>query len=330
MAQDRFSVQLPPPAPRTKEAYFAPTALPQCRPVPRLGLGTAGLAGVWGPVKREESIAVLHEAWRQGHLLTDTSPNYADAEVVVGEALASWTGEAPVLLTKLEGYDNYAPPAFAADWAASMQKQFETSTKRFGGRKIDGLAMHDPDCSAASFQPACAAFLHKLTNDRKINCVGLGGGGARLQCAHLSNPFLSYIITFKRVSAVTLQGLLDVVPAARQAGAKVIVASPAMMGLLGSKYDAFIQAPPTHLDAVFIARAKRVKAIADQAGLPLARLSLRFVLSIPSVDFVLAGGCTPAEWADCKLAYDQGPLPVDVFNAVWNEATVGDEPASGG
>ncbi|MCE9590700.1 MAG: aldo/keto reductase [Planctomycetes bacterium] len=330
MSRPNIRVELQPSGPRPREDFFAPAALLGCRPVPRLGLGTAGLAGIWGPVKRDESIQVLHESWRQGHLLTDTSPNYADAEVVLGEALASWKGEAPVLLTKLEGYDHYAPPAFAADWAASMIKQFEESTRRFGGRKIDGLAMHDPDAAHPLFQPACAEFLRLCLNNRKIGCAGMGGGGPHLQAAHLSHPLLSYIITFKRVSAVTLQGMTDVVPAARHAGAKVIVASPAMMGLLGSKYGEFIVTPPPHLDAVFVTRAKKVKAMADAAGLPLSRLALRFVLSIPVVDFVLTGACTPAEWADSKLAYDEGPLPADLYRSVWRAATEGEEPYSGG
>lgn len=325
-----FRVSLPPMLPCSREQYFAPAALHRCRPVPRMAMGTAGLAGVWGPVKREESIAVLHEAWRQGHLLTDSSPNYADAEVVVGEALASWKGEDPVLLTKLEGYDHYAPPTFAADWPKSLALQLETSTKRFGGRKIDGLAMHDPERSDPLYQPACTALLRRCLDDRKVNCVGLGGGGPFLQTAHLAHPLLSYIITFKRISAVTLQGLTDVVPAAHAAGAKVIVASPAMMGLLGSKYDEFMAKAPSHLDRVFLDRAKQIKTLADEAQLTLARLSLRFILSIPVVDFVLAGACTPSEWRDCKLAYDEGPLPADLFKAVWQVATTGEEPASGG
>lgn len=317
--------------PLTRSEFFAARPLADGRAVSRLGLGAAGLAGVWGKVDRGESVRVLLDAWEQGFLLTDTSPNYGDAELVVGEAIAQTPRrDLPMLLTKLEGYPNYEPPAFAPDWRACFAKQFETSLSRFHGRRIDGLAMHDPNCAPPEFQDRCAEFLEAALRRGDIAAGGIGGGGAANHVKWLQSPAVRYVITFKRIAALTLQGLRDTVPAAKARRASVIVASPLFMGLLGSMYDTFQQTASRGIQPEFVRKAARVRAVADQAGLSLSHLGTRFVLSIPSVDFMLAGAISPAEWRDTLAAYHAGPLPGDLYQAVWEIADDPADPESGG
>ena len=61
-----FDVSLPVSGPLSHEDYFAerpPVAgLPPCR---RLGLGCAGLGGCRGERDPQESIEILHSAWRR-------------------------------------------------------------------------------------------------------------------------------------------------------------------------------------------------------------------------------------------------------------------------
>ena len=70
--------------------------------------------------------------------------------------------------------------------------------------------------------------------------------------------------------------------------------------------------------------------LADDAAIPLSQLAIRFVLSMPAVDFVLAGAARPAEWEDTRLAYEAGPLPTDLYRQVWANAQRGLEPDTGG
>lgn len=317
--------------PLSRSEFFAARPLAGGRAVARLGLGTAGLAGVWGDVDREQSVRVLLDAWEKGFLLTDTSPAYGDAEVVVGNAIARTPRrDLPLLLTKLEGYPDYEPPKFAADWRASFTRQFETSLSRFHGRRIDGLAMHDPNCAPPEFQPECAAFLEAAMKKGDIATGGIGGGGAVHHLRWLDRPAVRYVITFKRIAALTLQGLRDTAPTAKARRASVVVASPLFMGLLGSMYEKFQQKPSRGIQAEYVRKAVKVKALADQAGLGLSQLGTRFVLSIPSVDFMLAGAISPAEWRDTLTAYQAGPLSEDVYKAVWAVADDPNDPESGG
>ncbi|MBM3441110.1 MAG: hypothetical protein FJX89_00260 [Bacteroidetes bacterium] len=46
----------------------------------RIALGTAGLAGLWGPVDRREALRTIHMALEAGILHLDTAPAYVDAE----------------------------------------------------------------------------------------------------------------------------------------------------------------------------------------------------------------------------------------------------------
>ena len=56
----------------------------------RLVLGTAGLGGAWSPIDPAESVATILRALESGITRLDTAPAYAQAEVLVGEALRQW------------------------------------------------------------------------------------------------------------------------------------------------------------------------------------------------------------------------------------------------
>lgn len=324
-----FDVNLPVPHPRSEADFFANPEFGKGLPrVPRLALGTAGLGGVWGTKDENESVDVLHDAWTRGFLLTDTSPNYANAENVVGNALRKWTGAAPILTTKTEGYKHYEP-GDGEQWIDSMTRQYDESVKRFG-RPIDGLAMHDANSALPSFEVDCPPFVKKKKAVGEIKLVGMGGSGPDIQLRQMATGAYDYIITFKRICAISLQAMTDVIPAAQKHNTRVLVGSAVFMGLLGGKYDQFIKEPPSHMDPVFIERAKKLKVLGDKAGISLSQLSLRFVLSVPGVDFVLAGCGRPSTWQDSLTAYEAGPLKADLFADVWHIAQSGAEPMTGG
>ena len=327
-----FDVDLPVDGPLTRDAFFGDRAIHGLRPCKRLAVGMARAGGVWGDVHFQESIAVLHAAWSSGCLLVDTAPAYADgkADELLGRALKEWHGERPVVLAKIEGYPEFAPPGYAADWTASATKQLETTRRHLGDAAIDGLAMHDAEQAPREFQEPCFAFMQEQKHRGAIKAIGMGGGRPTIQTRWLRTGRCDYTIVFKQISAVTLQGLTDTAPLARRHGTTLIAASPVMMGLLGSKHEEYLRERPDHITEACVERSRKVNALARGAGISLPRLALRFVLSVPSVDFVLAGPCTIAEWGDARAAYEEGPLSSDLYAAVWKIAQEGTEPLIGG
>ncbi len=316
--------------PLTSTDYFSPRMIAGLRPCLRLGMGTAGVGGMHGPADFEEAIRVLHDAWSNGYLLVDTSPHYAKADAVLGQALQQWKGDPPVICTKLEGYPRFMPPEYAKSWRESLVKQFEESLQHLGGRQIDGLAMHDAETAPPGFQVECHQFLADLITRGEIGAAGLGGGGPALQLRYLDTGQYRYAITYMRLTALSIQALCDIVPACRRIQAGVIVGSPIHMGFLGDQFEHYLSNPPQHVPPAFVSRAKLLKRLADDAGMRLTHLALRFAWSVPYADFVLTGSSNLAAWRDTKAAFENGPLPADLYRRVWQIAQHGMEPINGG
>ena len=135
-----------------------------------------------------------------------------------------------------------------------------------------------------------------------------------------------------RINAVSLQGLTDLVPLAREHGASIFAASPMLMGFLGSRFDEYVsQRPLVHgLPESFAERGLRLRELAEKAGMTLSRLAVRFLLSMPAADFVIVGASRPQTWADCRAAYEAGPLDADLYADVWRNAQRGPEFVCGG
>jgi aryl-alcohol dehydrogenase-like predicted oxidoreductase len=244
---------------------------------------------------------------------------YTKGEAVLGEALSSWKGTRPVVNTK----------TLRSPDVLAVRERFEESERALG--TVDMLAVHDaePDYPSAAVTDT-VGFVRELLDAGRIRAAGQGGGGPVVQSQWLPNGPFGYVITHLRLDAVSLQALDDLVPLAERLGAAVFAASPLHLGLLGSNYRVFSEYPQQRLPEVMVERARTVKRLADEWAIPLTHLGLRFVLSLPMVNVVISGAVTPEEWADCQAAYEAGPLPIELYEAVWKNACQGAEPLVGG
>ena len=312
--------------PLDREAFFARRSPAASLPAsPRLAFGTAWLATRTQDDAVEEAVATLHEAWDSGFLLTDTARKYGRAEEFVGRALQSCAGARPIICTKFGdegGRQDYTPPGLA--------RQLDESRATFGGRDPDFVAVHEPELCPDGERDGCIQYVHELVESGRLAGAGLGGGGPVVQRRWIEQGAFSYVITYHRISAVTLQGLSDTVPLARRHGALLVAASPLYSGLLGSRHDELLAERPAHIPPSHLDRAAELRKLAGQAGIALSQLALRLVLSVSAVDYVLAGASDREEWRDCVKAYEAGPLDSDLFAAVVRIAQTGEEPQTGG
>ena len=311
--------------PLDEQTFFASTppatGLPACR---RLAFGTAGIGGSWGERVDADGVEVLHDVWASGFMLTDSAKKYGRAESIIGQALATWTGDAPVIATK---FGDEGPKR--DDTPAGLDRHLADSAAKFGGRHPDMVALHEPHMVTGQARATAIEHIRTLLSAGRISAAGLGGGGPEAQKDYINSGVFRYAITFLRVNAVTLQGLADTVPQARAKGVKVFAASPLHMGLLGARYDIIREQKPSYGADVFFDRAAAQRRVAEEAGIAVTQLALRFLLSMPAIDYVLAGASRMSEWLDCKAAYEAGPLPADVYEAVWRNAQQGSEPYVG-
>lgn len=307
--------------PRSRDEFFAAhPPIPGLRSCKRLAIGTARVAPHYRTAMHEDAIRTLHAAWQAGFLLTDTAPAYGKAELLLSEAIARWNGDPPVVATKTKQW----PTDFR-----SIQGTFDKSLQTLG--PVDLVAVHDSkeDVPEALLR-AVVDFLKKQVEDGIVKGLGVGGGGPISQGRWLQTGAFTYIITHNRLGALSLQGLADTIPQARRHGASVWAASPLFMGLLGNIQSADLDVLKGYLPPVFFARAEKVKQLASDLSLPASQLALRFLLSMPMVDIVVTGPANPQEWADCRAAYEAGPLPAELYAKLWQAAQEGEETITGG
>lgn len=323
MNNTTFDLSLPVDDPLTPDTFFAERSVTNgIKPCRRLACGTAGLADAVEGDRLEQAITTLHDMWDAGFLFVDTAPLYGNAECVVGEALRRWRGPQPIVNTKFgreaDGHRDHDP-----QWLA---KSFDRSVQRLEGSRIDMLAVHEPERCPDTYREDCIEMVKNLQAQGVPTAVGLGGGGPAVRQWLPSGAF-QYIITYCRVNALSLQGLTDAVPLAQRFGVSVLVASPTFFGLLGSRHEELMAKQG---QSVFAQRAQACFRLADEAYLSVPQMAIRFVLSMPTVDFVLCGPAGPTEAADCREAYEAGPLPADLYHTLWQTAQEGTEPLMGG
>lgn len=140
----------------------------------RVALGTWAIGGwLWGGTDEAESIRTIHAALDAGVNIIDTAPVYGfgRSEEIVGKALASWSGPAPLTATKA-----------ALEWTADgkvvrnstpqrIAAEVEDSLRRLQVERIDVYQVHWPD-ERVPLEDTAAEML-RLKEAGKIAAIGV-------------------------------------------------------------------------------------------------------------------------------------------------------------
>lgn len=246
--------------------------------VPAIGIGTSGSYEV--PLTSPEFTAlkdVLKTFFDGGGSVIDTSPNYSNAEDVVGALLAEggWRDRC-FLATKL-----------AADDQAALEAQWADSKRRLRTEKVELLQVHNLRNLAQAWP-----YARKLKDAGQTRYVGLTHyverGHADL-VAQMRKDKPDFVQVNYSVSAP--QAATTVFPVARELGVAVIVNRAFDDGKLFSAVS-----------------GKPLPGWAAEVGVTSwAQLFLKFVLSHPAVTVVIPATGKPDRQAD-NLKGGMGPL----------------------
>jgi aryl-alcohol dehydrogenase-like predicted oxidoreductase len=282
-----------------------------------LALGLAGVGGAWGPVDAAVGLDTVRLALEKGVEAFDAAPSYGTAERLLGAALSTWRGPRPVISTKvgrkpardgLEIKFDYTP--------ASMRSSLERSLELLQVPQVDLLFLHEPEFVPREERARVVATLRQLQADGLARRLGLAGGHGEGWDGYIESGGFDVVMLFRRLDPCIFDGLAADVPRARAAGLATYEASPLHMGLLGSRYDEFMQNRPDWLWPKSVERAVRLRALAERSGLTLPELAHRFVFGAAEIDRVVIGARNPAELLDALAAWRAGPLPAELFDAV--------------
>ena len=117
------------------------------RTVSKLGFGAMGFAGWFGPQDEGEAVRALHYALDSGVTFVDTARLYGESEAVVGRALRSWSGEPPIVATKVESLGTRRRWGMPVDVEqvfprGQVRASAHRSLKELGVDRLDLLQMH--------------------------------------------------------------------------------------------------------------------------------------------------------------------------------------------
>ncbi|MCO8303331.1 aldo/keto reductase [Streptomyces sp. RKCA744] len=305
------------------------TALPGV-PVPlsRLVLGTMTFGDT---VDRAGAAAMLDTALDAGVTGVDTANAYAggSTETILADLLPG-RRDRLVLATKA-GMPHPDTGDHAPLSARGMRAALEGSLRRLGTDYVDLFYLHQPDRSTPLEETL--GTVAEFVAEGKIRALGVSNYAA-WQIAEVSHT-AERVGAPRPVVAQQLYNLLarrieeEYLEYAATSGLRTMVYNPLGGGLLTGRHQ-FAEQPrsgrfgDSRLAAMYRQRywdpglfeaVRSLSRIAEEAGIPLVDLSLRWLLGRDGVDALLLGGSRVEHLRANLAAATAGPLPADVTAA---------------
>lgn len=286
----------------------------------RLVYGTSGLGGVWGQVDPDESVDCLLYAFEQGITSLDTSPSYSNSELYVGKALRRWTGERPFISTKVGRLQATTAHDAKLDYSVKgMQTSLQRSLDLLGVESVDLLFLHEPQWVPLDRIDEILDTLQSFKEAGYTKMLGIGGNPSVAFRPYIRSDLFQVVSSFCKMDASTLTIFEEDMPIFQAQNLAVYAASALHFSLLGNRFEAFTQHPPTNDEYITsreIGNAIRVNAIARRLGIPLPTLAQRYLFSIAEATRVVIGARTIRQIQHTISDWQQGALPVSVFNEI--------------
>lgn len=297
-------------------------------PPSRLVLGTMTFGDT---ADRDTAAELLDIALDAGITAVDTANGYAGgaSESLLGELLQGRRDR--VHLATKAGIPHPDQEGHAPLSPAGLRKALEGSLKRLGTDHVDLFYLHQPDRTTPIGETLTT--IAELTAEGKIGALGVSNYAA-WQIAELS-CVADELDAPRPVVAQQLHNLLarrieeEYVEYAAVSGLRTMVYNPLGGGLLTGRH-AFGELPDDgrfgssrvaemyrarYWDEGLFAAVAELTVIADEAGIPLAELALRWLLDRPSTDALLLGSSRTAHLTANLAAAGKGALPADVAAA---------------
>ncbi|HEY9329411.1 MAG TPA: aldo/keto reductase [Streptomyces sp.] len=294
----------------------APKRLPFT--LPRLGLGTAPLGGLFEDVSDEDAAATLEAAGAAGMTYFDTAPRYGHglAEQRLGRLLGPSGVTAPVISTKtgwlLRPRPDGSPGEVITDWTErGIRESLESSLTRLGRSSVDILYLHDPDHYPDEIRRTAYPAVRRLRDEGLIKAIGFG--------MNHSGPLASYVAEFEvdvvliagRLTLLDHEALTALLPVCARTGTSVVVGGVFNTGLLADPSpDAMFNYRPA--PAQMVERARQCRALCDAYEVPIHAAAIQFPLLHPAVDSVVLG-CRSAAEVTTNAAAARFPVPEELW-----------------
>lgn len=275
-----------------------------------VGLGTWQLGADWGEVDDKEALSVLEAAAESGVTFFDTADVYGDgrSEATIATFLSSRPDLHVLVATKMGRRVEQTPENYVLD---NFRDWNDRSRRNLGVDRVDLVQLHCPPASVYSSDAVFDA-LDTLVAEERVAAYGVSVETCAEALTAISRPNVASVQII--LNPFRMKPLLEVLPAAREAGVGIIARVPLASGLLSGKYtkdtvfaaddhrtynrhgEAFDQGETfSGVDyATGVEAAAEFAALAPEGFTP-AQLALRWIIEQPGVTTVIPGARNPRQ-----------------------------------
>ena len=260
-----------------------------------------------GGVAREQARACVKAAFEAGINFIDTANVYGRgaSETLLGEVLRDYPRSSYVLATKV-----YFPMSDTDRGlsAAQIHKQIDASLGRLQTDYVDLYQCHRYD-QDTPLQETMGA-LAQAVQAGKARHIGFSEWPIEQIRASLELPGVPrWVSSQPQYSMIWRAPEAQVIPLCQAQGISQIVWSPLAQGVLTGKYEPGQSPPPDSraasdemntfigqlMDDRVLEAVKRLRPVAEQAGLTMAQMALAWVLRQPNVASAIVGASRPEQ-----------------------------------
>jgi D-threo-aldose 1-dehydrogenase len=311
-----------------------------------LGLGCAGLGGLYRDVSEADARATIDAAWDAGIRLFDTAPyyGYTKSEHYLGAALRERPRDEYVLSTKAgrlmkprtdrrardpkDGWARPLPFEPVYDYTRDgILRSFEDSLQRLGIARIDILLVHDigvvthgernehywQQLSQGGFKA-----LDELRASGAVRAVGLGVNEGAAILAAMGEFDIDCALLAGRYTLLEQATLDDLLPECERRGVSILLGGAFNSGILaqgvrhlrerGASSAGDLKFNYGEAPADVVERVARIEAVCDEHDIGLPAAALQFPYAHRAVSAVLTGACCAEEVRQNVRAFTQ-PVP---------------------
>ncbi len=277
--------------------------------ISRIGLGTVEIGLAYGLQNEglpseQDAITLLKSVVELGVTYIDTARGYGLAEERIGKS-GIGKNDNVVIGTKFGQFLKQEPDLHGADLEKRIRKDIDMSRKNLNQEVLQLVQFHN-ELEDYTDLSEIIEIAQKLQHEQKIIHVGIAVRGEAVALSAIESGFfetiqLAYNIVDQRMHTYVFQK-------AQEKNIGIINRSVLLKGAL-------TPARATLPDALSQLKEHADKAdhIAQELGIDLPTLALRFVLSESAISTALIGTATANRITSALEALQQGPLPDNVI-----------------
>ena len=261
-----------------------------------------------------QALATIRAAFASPINFLDTAAAYGDGESErrIGLVIKEVGGLPPGFVLATKADRSLQTGDFSGD---QMKRSIEGSLQRLGLNRLQYVYIHDPEHTTFENVMGPGGPLVVLQNFQEqgvIEHIGMSGGPIDMLIRYLETGAFSAVETHNRYTLLNRSAipLLDV---ATRLGVAVVNAAPYGSGMLAKGPDAYARYAYQDAPPALIERTRRLAAVCQEWGVPLAAAALQFSMRDPRVTTTVVGMTKPERVAQ-TLELAHHPIPDDLWS----------------